>query len=95
MLSVLTGDNTFEKVYNDSNFEKGGFSMCEVVQRIINEGKAAGRAEGINEGRTEERNGIIINLVSAKAGTIEQIAQWVKLPVDEVKRIAESAASNS
>ena len=91
MLSVLTGDNTFEKVYNDSNFEKGGFSMCEVVQRIINEGKAAGRAEGINEGR----NGIIINLVTAKAGTIEQIAQWVKLPVDEVKRIAESAASNS
>ncbi len=69
--------------------------MCEVVQRIINEGKAAGRAEGINEGRTEGRNGIIINLVSAKAGTIEQIAQWVKLPVDEVKRIAESAASNS
>ena len=83
MLSVLTGDNTFEKVYNNSNFEKGGFSMCEVVQRII------------NEGRTEGRNGIIINLVSAKAGTIEQIAQWVKLPVDEVKRIAESAASNS
>jgi len=99
MLSVLTGDNTFEKVYNDSNFEKGGVSMCEVVQRIINEGKAAGRAEGINEGRaegrTEGRNGIIINLVTAKAGTIEQIAQWVKLPVDEVKRIAESAASNS
>ena len=63
-LRVISYDGaSYEKVYNESNFGKGGFSMCDVVQRIINEGKAAGKAE--------ERKGIIINLVSAKAGTIE------------------------
>lgn len=72
MLSALTGDNSFEEVYNEGNLNKGGVTMCEVVEKIKNEGK-------------EE---IIRNLIESNAGTLEQIAAWVKLPVKEVKKIA-------
>ena len=72
MLSALTGDNSFEAVYNEGNLKRGGVTMCEVVEKIKNEGK-------------EE---IIRNLIESNAGTLEQIAAWVKLPVKEVKKIA-------
>ena len=32
---------------------------------------------------------MILNLLESNAGSIEQIAAWVKLPVKEVKRIAQ------
>ena len=38
MFSALTGDDTFEKVYNENHLEKGGVTMCDVVERIRNEG---------------------------------------------------------
>ena len=72
MLSALTGDNSFEEVYNVGNLKKGGVTMCEVVEKIKAEGK-------------EE---IIRNLIESNAGTLEQIAAWVKLPVKEVKKIS-------
>ena len=72
MLSALTGDNSFEEVYNVGNLKKGGVTMCDVVEKIKAEGK-------------EE---IIRNLIESNAGTLEQIAAWVKLPVKEVKKIA-------
>jgi len=50
--------------------------MCEVVEKIKN--------EGILEAKEE----IIRNLIESNAGTLEQIAAWVKLPVKEVKKIA-------
>ncbi|MBR5401002.1 MAG: Rpn family recombination-promoting nuclease/putative transposase [Treponema sp.] len=76
MLSALTGDNSFEEVYNDGNLKKGGVTMCEVVEKIKNEGVIEAKAE------------IIRNLIESNAGTLEQIAAWVKLPVKEVKKIA-------
>ena len=86
MFSALTGDDSFEKVYNENNFrEKGGVTMCDVVEQIRNEGRAEGRTEGRFEGKEE----IIRNLIESNAGSIEQIAAWVKLPVEEVKKIAE------
>ena len=30
-----------------------------------------------------------MNLIKAKAGTLEQIASWLKLSVSEIKKIAE------
>lgn len=47
--------------------------MCEVVERIENRG----------------REEIIMKLIDSKAGTLKQIAAWVKLPVEEVQKIAE------
>ena len=87
MFSALTGDNSFEKVYNEDNFKKGGITMCDVVERIRNDGRT--------EGRTEEKERIIMNLIESNAGTIEQIAAWVKLPVKEVQKIARKVPVNA
>lgn len=83
MFSALTGDDSFEKVYNEGNFKKGGITMCDVVERIR------------NDGRTEEKERIIMNLIESNAGTIEQIAAWVKLPVKEVQKIAQKVPVNA
>lgn len=83
MFSALTGDNSFEKVYNESNSKKGGITMCDVVERIR------------NDGRTEGQERIIMNLIESNAGTIEQIAAWVKLPVKEVQKIARKVPVNA
>ena len=72
----MTCDNSFEEVYNNGNLKKGGVTMCEVVEKIKNEGVIEAKAE------------IIRNLIESNAGTLEQIAAWVKLPVKEVKKIA-------
>ena len=87
MFSALTGDNSFEKVYNEDNSKKGGIAMCDVVERIRNDGRT--------EGRTEEKERIIMNLIESNAGTIEQIAAWVKLPVKEVQKIARKVPVNA
>lgn len=91
MFSALTGDDSFEKVYNEGNFKKGGITMCDVVERIRNDGRTEGRIEG----RTEEQERIIMNLIESNAGTIEQIAAWVKLPVKEVQKIAKKVPVNA
>lgn len=91
MFSALTGDDSFEKVYNEGNFKKGGITMCDVVERIRNDGRTEGRIEG----RTEEQERIIMNLIESNAGTIEQIAAWVKLPVKEVQKIARKVPVNA
>ena len=78
MLSSLTGDNSFETVYNENiNSENGGATMCDVVKRIEDAGIVKGKEEAI------------LNLLEANAGTIEQIAAWLKLPVETVKEIAQ------
>ena len=83
MFSALTGDDSFEKVYNEGNVKKGGITMCDVVERIR------------NDGRTEGQERIIMNLIESNAGTIEQIAAWVKLPVKEVQKIATKVPVNA
>ena len=84
MFSALTGDDSFEKVYNEGNFKKGGITMCDVVERIRNDGIT----EGINEGILEGKADVIRKMLDANALTIEQIADILKLPVKEVKKIA-------
>ena len=73
MFSALTGDNSFEKVYNEDNFKKGGITMCDVVERI--------RDEGITEGILEGKADVIRKMIDANALTIKQIADILKLPV--------------
>ena len=58
--------------------------MCDVVERIRNDGIAEGRIEGILEGKAD----VIRKMLDANALTIEQIADILKLPVKEVKKIA-------
>ena len=72
MLSALTGDNSFEEVYNVGNLDKGGVTMCEVVEKIKNEGKSE----------------LIRKMLDAKLVTEQQIADLLKISVKEVKKIA-------
>ena len=72
MLSALTGDNSFEEVYNVGNLKKGGVTMCEVVEKIKNEGKAD----------------LIRKMLDANLVTEQQIADLLKISVKEVKKIA-------
>ena len=80
MLSALTGDNSFEEVYNVGNLKKGGVTMCEVVEKIKNEG----RDEGVLVGKAE----LIRKMLDAKLVTEQQIADLLKISVKEVKKIA-------
>lgn len=91
MFSALTGDNSFEKVYNEDNFKKGGITMCDVVERIRNDGITEGRTEGILEGKAD----VIRKMLDANALTIEQIADILKLPVKEVQKIARKVPVNA
>ncbi len=72
MLSALTSDNSFEEVYNVGNLKKGGVTMCDVVEKIKNEGK-------------EE---LVRKMLDAKLVTEQQIADLLKISVKEVKKIA-------
>ena len=111
LFAVLTGDDSFEKVYNEGKLsDRGGVSMCDIVedfvsrgiQKGINQGIAQGIAQGITQGITQGiaqgitqgiaqgKAELIRNLIEAKAGSIEQIATWVKLPVSEVISLAET-----
>ncbi len=47
--------------------------MCDVVKKIEDAG----------------RDRVIIQLLESNAGTIEQIAAWLKLPVETIKEIAQ------
>lgn len=76
MLSVLTGDNSFEEVYNEGNLNKGGVTMCEVVEKIKNEGADRGKAE------------LIRRMLDTNFATEQQIADLLKISVKEVKKIA-------
>ena len=82
MFIALTGDNYFESVYNDSNLKnkKGGVTMCDIVQGFVN--------EGIVKGRAEEKADMIRKMLETKFATEQQIAELLKIPVKEVKKIA-------
>ena len=51
--------------------------------------------ECMERGRKQEKEKIILNLIESNAGSIEQIAEWVKLPVDEVKKIAQKVPEHA
>ena len=95
MFSALTGDDSFEKVYNEGNFKKGGITMCDVVKRIRDDGRTEGRIEGITEGILEGKADVIRKMLDANALTIEQIADILKLPVKEVQKIARKVPVNA
>lgn len=63
-------------MYNNCNFIEGGVTMEGFIEKYT------------NKGRTEAQKSIVRNLIESNAGTIEQIAEWVKLPIEEVKKIA-------
>ena len=86
LFSALMGDDSFEKVYNETNPNIGGATMCNVVEEIRNEG----RVEGRSEGRTEQAIEAAINLLKMNVLTPEQIAQAQGLPLEKVLELQKS-----
>lgn len=84
MMSALTGDNSFEVAYNESNLkDKGGVTMCDVVEKIVNKGIE----QGIEQGREE----VIRKMLDSNFATEQQIADLLKIPVSQVQKIAHRA----
>ena len=55
--------------------------MCDIVQGFVNEGIE----KGIEQGKAE----IVRNMLDSKFATEQQIADLLKISVEEVQRIAE------
>ena len=73
MFTALTGDKLFERAYNKVILEKkGGITMCDIVQGFYNEGK----------------EDLIRQMLESKLVTEQQIADLLKITVEEVKKIA-------
>ncbi len=72
-----SGKMAKETAYNKVILEKkGGITMCDVVERIENKGKLAGKAE------------LVRKMLDEKFATEQQIADLLKISVKEVKKIA-------
>lgn len=93
LLSVMTGDSSYEKLlYDDNNRKVGVKTMCEVAERLRNEGRKEGRNEGRNEGRHEGKNAERIRIIRKKLEkgmSAEQIAELLELPLEEVMKLIE------
>ena len=48
LLSVITGDNSYEKAYN--NVERRPTTMCEVVESFVQQGREQGMQQGMQQG---------------------------------------------
>ena len=84
-MSALTKDSWFEESYNQS---KGGVTtMCEVIDKAMNEGRLEGRTEGRTEGMIEGKIvGAVITL-NEEGYTVEEIAKRKNISKEEVERI--------
>ena len=80
LLSTMTGDHTFEELYNEKNQEGRPHNMCEVLERA--------KKMGWQEGMAERENQIILNLYRNRI-PLELIASSVEKNIDEVRNILE------
>ncbi len=77
MFTALTGDNYFEKIYNNSyKKERGGITMCEIVQGFV------------QQGRDEAKSDIIRKMLKSNFATEKQIADLLNMSIKEVRKIA-------
>ena len=73
MFVALTGDKLFQTAYNKIILNKrGGVTMCDLAQGIYNEGK----------------EDLIRKMLDTNFATAQQIADLLKISVEEVKKIA-------
>lgn len=75
MFTVLTGDNRYEETLLELKEKGGQIGMCEVLDKI----EARGEAKGETRGKI---------LAYSECGlSVEEIAQKVHVPVEEIKQI--------
>ncbi|MCQ2193498.1 MAG: hypothetical protein MJZ28_00955 [Paludibacteraceae bacterium] len=93
-LKVLSDEGTAERYGFDRGVKKGesiGLVKGEAIG--LEKGKAIGleegKAIGLEKGRNEERQEIIINLLASGIAP-QQIAEFTKIPLEEVLRVKNS-----
>lgn len=70
------------RYYKES--EKGRREMCEIAQKIRNDGKAEGRIEGKLEGKDEVRKEIVMKMLQAGKFSYEDISMSTGMKVADV-----------
>ena len=86
LLSVMSGDDRYEKILTFSN-EKGEVrTMCDVAQRLEDKGRAEGLVAGRIEGRTEGKIETLVTLVKSDTITVDTAAGVLKVTVEEFKK---------
>lgn len=67
--------------------------MCRAVEELWKEGREKGRNEGLEEGRekglAEGQKLVAQKMLAAGKVTLEEIAEYASLSLDEVRRLAE------
>jgi hypothetical protein len=83
LLSVMSGDRRYEKIFAENKSGKGRVkNMCEVAERLVNQGRTEGLAEGRAEGRAES-----IERLLRKGKTPEEIHELLDYPMKEIRRV--------
>ena len=73
LLSVMTGDNKYQEVLSGGD-RKGVNTMCEVAERLVNQGKAEGRLEGRLEGEKKLAKLIDALLMAGRTEDVKKAA---------------------
>ena len=77
LLSVMTKDDSYRNILYEEDGNKAEVkTMCEVAERLKNQGKSEGRIEGRREGREETRRIIVENMLN-QSESIEKICQYI------------------
>ena len=89
LFAALTGDRRFESRYNkrQGKSRRGGVVMGGIFSDIYDEGLSKGLSQGRADGQTE----LIKKMLDAKLLTVEQIADLLKISVEEVQKMLEKA----
>ena len=77
LLSVMTGDSSYEKILTGKGKHEEVHSMCDVAERLKNAGWAEGWTEGLKEGKEE----------GLKEGKEHPLKEGQLLLVDTVNRL--------
>lgn len=89
-LSVMSGDDRYEKILAFSNGKGQVRTMCDVAQRLEDrgrmEGLIAGRKEGRSEGLKEGRIEVLVTLVKSGSITVDTAAGILKITTTEFKK---------
>jgi predicted transposase YdaD len=99
LLSVMSGDRRYEEIFAENRKGKVK-NMCEVAERLVNQGRteglneglSRGRSEGLSRGRSEERSESIERLLR-KGKSPEEIHELLDYPMEEILRVEREARS--
>ena len=86
LMKVLTGDNRFMDVYNES-MEGGHTSMIDVFDKVLEQGREQGIKQGIEQGADEKSLVIINNLMKNHNMSFEEAAAFIGLDENEKERL--------